>query len=83
MFKAQYTRKQAGVIYRNIKEGKLHMSAEGIKWMYYRADDPVYADTAAQERIDLIPIIVDDIFRGDLEAAQATLDEYDAYQAVA
>ena len=29
MFKSHYTRKQAGVIYRNVKEGKLEMSNAG------------------------------------------------------
>lgn len=79
MFKSHYTRKQAGVIYRNVKEGKLDMSKAAINSMYYWADMDCYADTAEANRLYEITAAVDAIFENDLEAAQAAIDAFSEY----
>ena len=76
MLKVIYTRKQAGVIYRNVKEGNLNMSKAAINMMYYWAGLECYPDTARMLDLDMIKAAVDNVFAGDLEVAQVCLDKF-------
>ncbi len=74
MLKVRFTRKQAGVIYRAVKEGKIQMSKEDINSMYYWADRECYSDTADAYHLDELKLAIDLIFEGCYEGAQNRID---------
>ena len=78
------TRKQAGVIYRNVKQGALSMSKKAVSAMYDVTDldlrDYSYVDPIA-DQVERLLLAVDAIFSGDLAPAQAELDAYSAIYA--
>lgn len=78
------TRRQAGVIYRNVKQGALSMSKKAVSAMYDVTDldlsDYSYVDAIA-DQVERLLLAVDAIFSGDLAAAQAELDAYSAIYA--
>ena len=75
-----YSSKQAGVIYRAYKEGKIEMTREAISEMYdcvgyvevYNTDDGYRAN----ESIYAIRKAVDAIFAGDYESAQVSINNF-------
>lgn len=73
-----YSKKQAGVIYRSIKSGKLHMSKDAISAMYDGVDYiDVYDERTlnmAKYGIKLIKNAVDSIFADDFEGAQMSIN---------
>ena len=70
------SRKQVGVIYRAVKEGKLDATKEEIGCAYDMTEigygQPVGART--EEIIRFLKATVDEIFNGDAERAQAMFD---------
>lgn len=78
------TRKQAGVIYRSVKQGALTMSKKAVSAMYDVTDFDVrdydYVDPIA-DQVERLLLVVDAIFAGDLSTAQAKLDAYSAIYA--
>lgn len=78
------TRRQAGVIYRNVKQGALSMSKKAVSAMYDVTDldlrDYSYVDAIA-DQVERLLLAVDAIFSGDLAAAQAEIDAYSALYA--
>ena len=73
------TRRQAGVIYRSVRQGAIRMSKAAVSAMYDVTDmdvrDYPTLDTIADEAARLL-LAVDAIFAGDLEAAQGELDAF-------
>lgn len=73
------TRRQAGVIYRNVKQGSIVMSKSAVSAMYDVTDmdarDYPTLDAIADE-IERLLLAVDAIFAGDLAAAQGELDAF-------
>ena len=73
------TRRQAGVIYRSVRQGAIRMSKAAVSAMYDVTDmdvrDYPTLDTIADEVARLL-LAVDAIFAGDLEAAQGELDAF-------
>ena len=73
------TRRQAGVIYRNVKQGTIVMSKSAVSAMYDVTDmdarDYPTLDAIADE-IERLLLAVDAIFAGDLAAAQGELDAF-------
>lgn len=71
-----YSRKQAGVIYRAIKDGKLNMSKGAISEMYDMVGE-VYISMATrdymEERIYGVRLAVSAIFENDYEQAERYL----------
>ena len=76
-----YSRKQAGVIYRNVKEGKLEMSKAAISAMYDNCDGmDVYNNATAdfaQYGIGMIRKTVDAIFANDFDKAQYEINDFE------
>lgn len=77
------TRKQAGVIYSNVKRGTVTMSKAAISAMYDVAGidtrDFVTSGTdAVRDMVERLLLAVDAIFANDLDAAQAELDAFSA-----
>lgn len=76
MFGKFYSRKQAGVIYRNVKQGKLEMSKGAISFMYDHADVERYHDSSVISTMcEAIADAVQAVFDDDMELAQACLNE--------
>ncbi len=75
-----YSRKQAGVIYRAIKEGKIEMSKDAISAMYDNCDYiDVYSRLTADLAINGVPAIknaVTFIFEGNYENAQVSINNF-------
>ena len=73
------TRRQAGVIYRSVKQGAIVMSKSAVSAMYDVTDmdarDYPTLDAIADE-IERLLLAVDAIFAGDLAAAQGELDAF-------
>ncbi len=73
------TRRQAGVIYRSVKQGSIVMSKSAVSAMYDVTDmdarDYPTLDAIADE-IERLLLAVDAIFAGDLAAAQGELDAF-------
>ena len=78
------TRRQAGVIYRNVKQGAIVMSKSAVSAMYDVTDmdarDYPTLDAIADE-IERLLLAVDAIFAGDLAAAQGEIDAFAALYA--
>lgn len=72
----KWTRKQAGVIYRAHKAGELAVSAETISRMYDLVNDGSGIDFNGElnREIQAFKTIVDHIFEGELDKAQAMVD---------
>lgn len=72
----KWTKKQAGVIYRAHKSGELTVSAETVSRMYDLVNDGDGIDFngEANREISSFKSIVDFIFDGELDAAQAVVD---------
>lgn len=78
-----YSKKQAGVVFANVKNGKLSAPADFAKSLYAYAD--VYAMNWEQFEIDMVNAIRDTvsaIFAGDMEEAQNKLDRFYGIQAI-
>ena len=74
-----YTRKQAGVIYRAVKEGKIEMEKPAISKLYDWADDFGIDYNGSINRImHEVHIAIDAIFEGDYEKAQAYVNAFAA-----
>ena len=82
MYAFGLSRKQCGVIFANIKSGKLQLPEDFANWMYKRvadakvfADDSHTADVFSRMREGL-----DEVFAGDYSAATEKLTEaYNVY----
>ena len=74
MFAKTYTRKQAGVIYRACKEGKLSLDKECISVIYDLADEYVSDVTNGQKLSAGIRDAIDRIFANDYKGAQTAID---------
>ena len=71
-----YSRKQAGVVYRNVKQGNLEMTKEAIAFMYDHADVERYHDSSVISTMcEAVRDAVQAIFDGDMVLAQACLNE--------
>lgn len=71
---SNFTRKQAGVIYRAIKEGKITLSDAGIKMMYGRADAYINHDVVLDDVESYLRYAVDGLFNGNVEEAQENVN---------
>lgn len=72
----QITRKQAGVIYRATKEGKIEMSQEQISAMYDLTAYNGYDDNGTKQAMnDRFQLAVEAVFDGDYEKAQKFVDQ--------
>lgn len=71
------SRKQAGVIYKNVKQGTIKMSKSAISAMYDVAGVEVFNDVMT-DMIERLLAAVDAIFSGNIEGAQAELDVFSA-----
>lgn len=75
-YTVSYSRKQAGVVYRAIKEGKLEMSKDAVSLMYDLADEERYdGSDVIPTFINNIKAMVECIFSGDMAEAQKIADE--------
>lgn len=64
------TRKQAGVIYRALKEGRIEMSDKEVSIMYDIVDFEGYDDGGSLNSInDRLTVAVDKIFEGDFTSS--------------
>ena len=70
-----YTKKQANVIYRAMKEGKLSVSRDLMSKIYGMADESAEHFNDGFEMHEIIPAVVTKIFEGDYVFAQGLLDE--------
>lgn len=74
-----YTRKQAGVIYRAFKEGKITMEKATVSKLYDWADDFGIDYNGSVNRImQSVHIAIDAIFEGDYEKAQNEINAFAA-----
>lgn len=73
-----YSRKQAGVIFANWKQGNLHATDTTIKHMYSYADGwSMHWQPQDLDMIQCIRAAVDCIFAGNIDGAQAQLDRFE------
>lgn len=79
------SRKQAGVIYRNVKQGTVEMSKKAVSAMYdlagrtfesWERGTDLY--DAEQELVGMLLNAVDAIFAGRIEDAQSNIDAFAA-----
>lgn len=77
-----YSRKQAGVIYSNVKRGTLSMEKSAISAMYDYAGCAFVSNTNSLAVVEKLAYAirnaVDAVFAGDLATAQASLDSFAA-----
>lgn len=74
-----FSRKQAGVIYANVKRGTIKMAKEAVSEMYDMVGEAFVSASDAssiENRIAAIKNAVDFIFAGDIESAQASVDRF-------
>lgn len=73
-----FSRKQAGVIYRNLKEGNLEMSQDAVSRMYDLVNDGSGIDHngSINSEIQDLRLAVDAIFADDFAKAQKMLDRF-------
>lgn len=74
-----YSRKQMGVVYRAMKEGRIAISKEDVSYLYDWADaDFAVNNTNDSRRFDTMRYgmknAVDAIFAGDYKAAQTSIE---------
>ena len=76
------TRKQAGVIYANVKRGNIEMSREAVSAMYDFVGSVYVGCTSTAsdvtEKVAALRNAIDAIFAGDLDAAQTGADHFAA-----
>ena len=76
------TRKQAGVIYANVKRGAIEMSREAISGMYDMVGEVYVGCTstagAVAEQVAALKNAIDFIFDGDMKSAQSSIDRFAA-----
>lgn len=75
--KANITRKQAGVIYRNYKEGNITATEQQISELYNKWTENFVMQTTDSHVADVVDrfcACIDAIFAGDLETAQHEFD---------
>lgn len=73
------SRKQAGVIYANVKRGTIEMSREAISEMYDRFVGEVFVGSSdPTERIAALRNAVDFIFAGEYASAQVSINNFAA-----
>ncbi len=70
---SNFTRKQAGVLYRAFKEGKLEMTDAGVKMIYARADAYRINDSREISVETCLRAAVDAVMGGNTEKAQEEL----------
>ena len=73
------SRKQAGVIYANVKRGTIEMSREAVSEMYDRFVGEVFVGASDPTgQIAALRVAIDFIFAGEYENAQAAIDRFAA-----
>lgn len=74
------TRKQAGVIYSNVKRGTIEMSSESVSAMNDMVGSVYVGSTSTakdvEERTASLRLAIDAIFSGDMAAAQTAIDHF-------
>lgn len=77
---SKFSRKQAGVIYRAMKEGRIEISRESVSEMYDLVNDGDCIDWngSANSAIQDLRLAVDAIFESDYEKAQQFIDRFAA-----
>lgn len=65
-----FSRKQAGVIYRAMKEGNLSIDSETVSYMYDLTDGGIDFNGSCNSDIQQFRLAVDSIFDGDYDKAQ-------------
>ena len=77
-----YSRKQAGVIYSNVKSGTLSMEKSAISAMYDYAGGAFVSNTSSLAVVEKLSYAlrnaVDAILPGDMELAQSCVDNFAA-----
>ena len=75
--KVYISRKQAGVIYRNVKQGNIEMSKDAIALMYEAVDslDGYYKGSVLGNAVELLLMAVDAIFANNFDGAQACINQ--------
>jgi len=71
---SNFSRKQAGVLFKNFKEGKLKMTDETVKMMYAQADAYINHDVVLDDIEAKLRNAVDAVFQNDLAKAQEEID---------
>ena len=74
-----YSKKQMGVVYRAMKEGKLNISKQDVSYLYDWADSDFHVyNTNDSKRFETLRYgmrnAIDAIFAGDYELAQVSID---------
>ena len=76
----EFSKRQIGVIYRMAKNGELKVEKFAMSHLYDLADYYGYDDNHSVERAEVKVLnILDKVFSGDIESAQAAIDEFTAY----
>lgn len=68
------TKKQAGVIYRNWKQGNLTATKETMNRVYAYAEYFVTTDAVIDNLVTILRACIDAIFANDMAEAQSMLD---------
>lgn len=75
------SRKQAGVIYSNVKRGTIKMSKQAVSEMYDMVGEVFIGSQSMAdyygEQIAALRLAIDAIFDGNLEWAQDNIDSFD------
>lgn len=71
---SNFTRRQAGVLYRAQKEGKLDVGAGFMSSIYSLADMYILADAVQGDVESYLRAAVDAVFQGDYATAQDRVD---------
>ena len=78
MFAKTYSRKQMGVVYRAMKEGKLTIDKADVSYMYDLCDGIEVFNTNDSNRAEKLfhgmRVALDAIFAGEYETAQVSID---------
>lgn len=74
------TRKQAGVIYSNVKRGTIHMSKQAVSAMYDMVGEVFIGSQSMAdyygEQIAALRLAIDAIFDGNIEWAQDNINAF-------
>ena len=78
MFAKTYSRKQMGVVYRAMKEGKLSIDKADVSYLYDMCDGIEVWNTdqgrVAEKLFNGMRVALDAIFAGEYETAQRAVD---------
>ena len=78
MFAKTYSRKQMGVVYRAMKEGKLSIDKADVSYLYDMADGMQVWNTNDSSRAEKLHygmrVALDAIFAGEYKTAQRAID---------